>query len=216
MSVTKPHFLLHSQASERNHQGEWTFSLQAADGSATLEANDTEPELRGERLELLAVVRGLEALEQPSRVTLVTTSKYVNRGLAYGLEEWRSNDWTWESFGEMVPIKNRDLWLRVDRALRFHQLELGPGHIDTPHGPPAPHFRLPAKRKPVVDAPAEALAATHSNVSEPAGATRRNAKQRGRLAIRLARRWRLGRERMALALRRLGTPHLGHDNQHGT
>ncbi len=83
------------------------------------EAADAEPDAQGERLELLAVVRGLEALEQPSRVTLVTPSKYVNRGLTYGLEEWRANDWQWEHFGEMVPVKNRDLWQRVDRALAY-------------------------------------------------------------------------------------------------
>ena len=76
-----------------------------------------------QRLELLAVVRGLEALAQPSRVTLVTPSRYVNRGLAYGLAEWRANGWQWEHFGQMVPVKNRDLWQRVDRALAIHEVE---------------------------------------------------------------------------------------------
>jgi ribonuclease HI len=107
--------------------------LQAVDGSEQFEATDDEPEAQGERLELLALVRGLEALPRPARVTLVTPSKYVNRGLAYGLEEWRSNDWQWEHFGEMVPVKNRDLWQRVDRALEFHQLECRAWRFDLPH-----------------------------------------------------------------------------------
>ena len=94
------------------------------------------PNAQGERLELLAVVRGLEALEQPSRVTLVTPSKYVNRGLTYGLAEWRANDWQWEHFGEMVPVKNRDLWQRVDRALAYHQLECRTWRFDLPHAAP--------------------------------------------------------------------------------
>jgi ribonuclease HI len=138
MSVPTPHFLLFSHG--RNHQGEWRFVLQAADGSATFEAADSEPETHGERLELLALVRGLEALDQPSRVTLVTASRYVNRGLAYGLDEWRRNGWTWECFGEMVPVKNRDLWQRVDRAVQFHRVEVRRHRFDASHaGPNVPH-----------------------------------------------------------------------------
>jgi ribonuclease HI len=73
-------------------------------------------------LQLLAVVRGLEALEQPSRVTLITHSRYVDRGIRNGIAVWRHNDWQWERFGEFAPVKNRDLWKRVDRAMRFHKV----------------------------------------------------------------------------------------------
>src|SRR5690349_9512599 len=117
MSVPAPHFLLFSESDRGETEGKWRFVLQTVDGSQMLEAADGEPGVQGERLELLAVVRGLEALEQPSRVTLVTPSTYVNRGLTYGLAEWRSNGWQWEHFGEMAPVKNRDLWQRIDRAL---------------------------------------------------------------------------------------------------
>src|SRR5215212_8127120 len=122
MSVKTPHYLLFSESRRESDRGQWRFVLQTVDGSAQLEAADDEPDLAGERLELLAVVRGLEALEQPSQVTLVTPSKYVNRGISYGLPEWRSSGWQWEHFGEMVPIKNRDLWQRVDRALDYHRV----------------------------------------------------------------------------------------------
>lgn len=133
MNVPAPHFLLFSEARGKDRQGQWRFVLQAADGSATLEAADFEPEVGGERLELLAVVRGLEALDQPSNVTLFTPSRYVNRGIAYGLEEWRRNDWTWECYGEMVPVKNGDLWQRLDRALSFHRIEFRGYRFDGPH-----------------------------------------------------------------------------------
>jgi ribonuclease HI len=128
-----PHYLLFSESCRDDEQGQWRFVLQSIDGSQQLEAADAEPDVHGERLELLAVVRGLEALEQPSRVTLVTPSKYVNRGLSYGLQEWRANDWQWEHFGEMVPVKNRDLWQRIDRALGFHELECRTWRFDLPH-----------------------------------------------------------------------------------
>jgi len=143
MSIPAPHFHLFSEAQAEDRQGQWRFVLQAADGSATFEAADYEPDLGSERLELLAVVRGLEALDQPSRVTLFTPSRYVSRGLAYGLDDWRGNGWTWECFGAMVPVKNRDLWQRVDRALDFHRVDLRGHRFDfaQPRSAiPAPHF----------------------------------------------------------------------------
>jgi ribonuclease HI len=146
MKVATPHYLLFSESSLNQDRGQWRFMLQTVDGAQQFEASDDEPSAVGERLELLAVVRGLEALEQPSRVTLVTPSKYVNRGLAYGLEEWRANDWQWEHYGEMVPVKNRDLWQRVDRALSFHQLECRTWRFDLPHhGTDEPHAQPTAR-----------------------------------------------------------------------
>jgi ribonuclease HI len=135
MKVAKPHYLLFSESCRNSDQGQWHFVLQSVDGSQQFEAADAEPDARGERLELLAVVRGLEALAQPSRVTLVTPSRYVNRGLTCGLAEWRTNGWRWEHYGEMVPVKNRDLWQRVDRAMQFHQLDCRAWRFDPPHAP---------------------------------------------------------------------------------
>ena len=77
----------------------------------------------------------MEALDQPSRVTLVTPSRYVSRGLHFGLEEWRSADWCWERDGQMVPIKNADLWQRVDRAMNIHQVDYRRWRIDRAHPP---------------------------------------------------------------------------------
>jgi ribonuclease HI len=157
MNVATPHYLLFSESCRKSPQGQWRFVLQSLDGTEQLEAADAEPNAAGERLELLAVVRGLEALAQPSRVTLVTPSRYVNRGLAYGLEEWRANGWQWEHYGEMAPVKNRDLWQRVDRALRFHKLECRTWRFDLPHlgadaleGPavlPSPPLAIAGRRR---------------------------------------------------------------------
>ena len=118
-----PHYTLLSESGKFAEPGRWRFVLKMADGSEPVAVDDVEPEVRGERLELLTVVRGLEALDRPSRVTLVTSSSYVRKGLRYGLSEWRQNGWQWEYYGEMVPVKNGDLWQRVDRAMRFHQVD---------------------------------------------------------------------------------------------
>ena len=124
MSVRSPHFLLFSEARRLRNRPDWHFVIEAVDGSAKFEAADSEPHTRGERLELLAVVRGLEALDQPSQVTIYTPSRYVHRGLRFGLPEWRSSGWQWERYGQMVPVKDRDLWRRASTApCNIHQVE---------------------------------------------------------------------------------------------
>jgi ribonuclease HI len=136
MSAPEPHFLLYSASAPTDPDGkpgDWRFVLESVDGTSKLEIVDTEPNVRGERLELLAVVRGLEAIDEPARVTLVTPSRYVSRGISYGLTDWRENDWQWERHGEMVPVKDRDLWQRVDRALEFHRVECRQWRLDGPH-----------------------------------------------------------------------------------
>lgn len=127
MSVPAPHFLLFSNARQDRppHEpaaGQWRFVLEAVDGSLKLEATDAEAEISRDRLELLAIVRGLEALDQPSMVTVVTSSRYISRGLRFGLPTWRENGWQWERFGQLVAVKNADLWQRIDRAMKFHRL----------------------------------------------------------------------------------------------
>jgi hypothetical protein len=98
-----------------------------------LEATDVEPEVWGERLDLLTVVRGLESLDQPSRVTLIGCSRYVQQGVQFGLSEWRSNDWQWEYFGQLAPVRDADLWQRMDHILQFHRVECGQRRIDASH-----------------------------------------------------------------------------------
>lgn len=151
MSQTTPHYVLYSTMME-GVVPRWRFELRTADGASKLVAEDCEPAIQGERLELLAVVRGLEALEQPSRVTLLTPSSYVRQGLRYGLADWRQNGWRWEFFGQMVPVKNGDLWRRIDAAMRYHQVECRVWRRDAGHAshaaPAAPS--IPSNRRPEV------------------------------------------------------------------
>ncbi len=146
MSVPTPHYLLFSEASRGCDSGRWRFTLRAADGSEQFEAADVEPTARGERLDLLTVVRALESLDQPSRVTLAGCSPYVRQGMQYGLSDWCRNGWRWESFGQMVPVKNRDLWQRIDRALRFHRVECRQWRRDPAHSL-VPHLRVVRSKK---------------------------------------------------------------------
>jgi len=134
MSVPAPHFLLYAEAAQATDCADgscrWRFVLRSPGGETSLEAADEEPAAGPERLELLAVVRGLEALAQPSRVTLLSGSRQLRRGLEFGLSQWRENDWQWERYGRMTAIKNGDLWRRLDRLLDIHKIECGPARLE--------------------------------------------------------------------------------------
>jgi ribonuclease HI len=124
MTAPLAHYLLFSEAALDSPQGgTWRFVLEPMGDGESFSASDSEEVECAERLELLAVVRGLEALDRPAKVTLVTKSRYVSRGLKRGLADWRTNGWHWERFGRVVPVRDHDLWRRVDRALHFHQVD---------------------------------------------------------------------------------------------
>lgn len=149
MKEATPHYLLFSETGCHDDAGRWRFVIRAAGGLEEFEAADREPEIRGERLELLTVVRALESLDQPSRVTLMTPGNYVRHGVRFGLPEWRSNGWQWEYFGQMVPIKHCDLWQRLDRLLAFHQVDFCRYRTDSAHtGLTPPRSSRGGKRTP--------------------------------------------------------------------
>jgi ribonuclease HI len=150
--------------------GSWRLMLRTLDGQALLDATDIEPGVTGERLDLLTVVRGLEALEQESVVTLITDQRYVIRGMRYGLEEWREQGWKWQRFGDLVDINHADLWRRLDNALSYHQLQCRYFRCDAAHGDgqkhlPKPHFAR-RRRGRLVTADSDSLSPT-LNDSEP-------------------------------------------------
>jgi ribonuclease HI len=151
MNDTMPHYLLFSETGHTEEPGKWRFVLRAAGSVEQFEACDQEPGVCGERLELLTVVRALESLDRPSRVTLMTPDPYIRQGLRFGLPEWRNSGWQWEFYGRMVPVKHSDLWQRMDRAMEFHQIELSKWRIDRAHrsfSPPISHAAILSKSSP--------------------------------------------------------------------
>ena len=119
-----PEFLLvcESLSTADNSVGRWHFRLETSSGQLMLEADDSEVG-EPQRLALLAVVRGLESLDGPSRVTLITANRYVLQGMRRSLASWRDNDFRWEHYGRMLPVAHADLWRRIDRTLSIHQVQ---------------------------------------------------------------------------------------------
>ena len=72
------------------------------------------------RMELLAAIEGLEALKRPCRVRLVTDSQYLRNGITQWIANWKRNNWRTAS---RTPVKNSDLWQRLDKAASRHDIE---------------------------------------------------------------------------------------------
>jgi ribonuclease HI len=79
-----------------------------------------DPATTNNRMELMGVISGLEALKRPTRVHIVTDSTYVKNAFTEGwLEGWQRNGWRTSS---KEPVKNQDLWLRLCHLQRVHIL----------------------------------------------------------------------------------------------
>ena len=71
------------------------------------------------QMELMAAIQGLEQLKKPVRVTLTTDSQYVRQGITKWIEGWKRNGWM---TSQKKPVKNRELWQRLDAAVGQHQV----------------------------------------------------------------------------------------------
>ncbi|WKX25823.1 ribonuclease HI [Tatumella ptyseos] len=71
------------------------------------------------RMELLAAIVALEALSQPCDVTLTTDSQYVRQGITQWIHNWKKRGW---KTADKKPVKNVDLWQRLDLALKDHSI----------------------------------------------------------------------------------------------
>ena len=120
-----PQYLLFTEVSTENNSPvpRWRFILDQINGDEQFEVSDFEEGASIERLQLLSIIRGLEAIDEPAQVTIVTSSQYVSRGIKQGMHQWRQNQWKWEKFGEMIPIRDCDLWKKIQRATSVHRVD---------------------------------------------------------------------------------------------
>ena len=114
--------------------GGWGALLQAKEGGKLVkeralkggEANTTN-----NRMELLAAINALETLGKPCAITVVTDSQYVKNGVTGWIHGWKRNGWKTSA---KKPVKNADLWQRLDEAQSRHRVtwEWVKGHAGHP------------------------------------------------------------------------------------
>ena len=79
-----------------------------------------ERDTTNNRMELMAAIQGLEALSRPCTVILTTDSQYVMKGITEWMPNWKRRNWM--TAGK-TPVKNADLWRRLDEAVSRHKVE---------------------------------------------------------------------------------------------
>lgn len=79
-----------------------------------------EKDTTNNRMELMAAIRALESLSRPCKIRLTTDSQYVMKGVTEWMVNWKKRGW---KTADKKPVKNVDLWQRLDQALAGHQVE---------------------------------------------------------------------------------------------
>lgn len=102
--------------------GGWGALLRAKDGDTIIKERELqggEADTTNNRMELLGAINVLEALERPSKLTIVTDSAYVKNGITGWMHGWKRNGWKTST---RKPVKNVDLWKRLDEAQARHDV----------------------------------------------------------------------------------------------
>ncbi|HZN23103.1 MAG TPA: ribonuclease HI [Burkholderiales bacterium] len=98
--------------------GGWGALLRS--GERSREIYGGEASTTNNRMELMAVIRALEALKKPCRVRVHTDSQYVQLGISKWIHSWKKNGWR---TADKKPVKNAELWQELDRLAACHQIE---------------------------------------------------------------------------------------------
>jgi len=98
--------------------GGWGALLQYGDSSKELYGGAADT--TNNRMELLAVIEAISALNRPCRIKLYTDSVYVQKGMQAWIHAWKQRGWR---TADKKPVKNADLWQRLDQVAGKHEIE---------------------------------------------------------------------------------------------
>ncbi|WP_411726272.1 ribonuclease HI [Methyloglobulus sp.] len=112
--------IIYTDGACRGNPGPGGWGAMLSYKGITKELYGSERETTNNRMELLAVINALEALNKPSSVQVNTDSKYVLLGITEWMDNWKKMGWKTAS---KSPVKNEDLWRRLDAAKSPHSIE---------------------------------------------------------------------------------------------
>ncbi len=99
-------------------KGGWGVLLRHGDSEKTLHGGAWQT--TNNRMELMAVIKGLEALNKSCQILITTDSKYVLSGVTEWMPNWKKRNW---KTAAKKPVQNVDLWQRLDKLVKLHQIE---------------------------------------------------------------------------------------------
>ncbi len=102
--------------------GGWAYVLKHPGSGTVQHGYGSAPRTTNNQMELQAVIRGLEALRRPCRVHVVTDSEYVAKGCREWLPVWKQQGWRRRQGKSYRPVKNEELWRRLDELLQRHDV----------------------------------------------------------------------------------------------
>lgn len=112
--------IIHTDGACRGNPGPGGWGAVLASGDHERELRGYEPKTTNNRMELMAVIEALSALKRPCRIQLVTDSQYVMNGVTKWMANWKRRGWRTAA---RKPVRNVDLWQRLDDALARHQVQ---------------------------------------------------------------------------------------------
>lgn len=129
--------------------GGWAFILRDPKSGRQLIRSGDARETTNNRMELTAVIRGLEALKRPCEVTLLADSVYVGKGLTQWMPKWKANGWRRREQGQWKPVKNEALWRRLDQLSEQHRVTFShvTGHSGHPENEQCDKLAVAAYQK---------------------------------------------------------------------
>ena len=102
--------------------GGWGVLMVAKEGSSVIKTRDLSGgtvETTNNQMELTAAIMALEALDKPSKITIVTDSSYVKDGITKWIFGWKKNGWKTSA---KKAVKNEELWKRLEKATKQHDV----------------------------------------------------------------------------------------------
>ena len=99
-------------------KGGWGALLRFGDAEKSLYGGEMES--TNNRMELTAVIKGLEAIKKPCKIEITTDSKYVLSGITEWMPNWKKRNWRTAS---KKPVLNVDLWQQLDALVQQHDIE---------------------------------------------------------------------------------------------
>ncbi|MEX0704692.1 MAG: ribonuclease HI [Planctomycetales bacterium] len=102
--------------------GGWAYILKHPRTGAEKEAAGGSPQTTNNRMELQAVISGLEAIKKRSEVEIITDSEYVARGAREWMPNWKRNGWRRREKQQWKPVLNLELWQKLDELVARHEV----------------------------------------------------------------------------------------------
>ena len=112
--MSEPHVVIHTDGACSGNPGPGGWGAILAFGDHKKELKGGETHTTNNRMELMAAIAALEALTKPCLVDLHTDSQYLRNGIMSWIKQWKRNGWR---TADKKPVKNVDLWQRLDTAL---------------------------------------------------------------------------------------------------